>query len=188
MNKLAIEINNVLPQTQCTRCDYPSCIDYAIAISNDEVAINQCAPGKDDVIKKISQITNKPIIPYNTKHGVINELKIAYIHEEACIGCTLCIKACPVDAIIGSNKMLHTVLKNECTGCDLCIPVCPVDCISMNTDENQIWSADRKNKAKMRYNNRVNRKNFEKIEREERLKNIKNNSDLIAQILNKKKE
>jgi electron transport complex protein RnfB len=124
-------IDAVLPQTQCQRCGYPSCAAYAQAIAQDAVPINQCPPGGDAGIARLAQLTGLPYAPLNPDHGVETPLSIAFIDETACIGCTLCLQACPVDAIIGANKRMHTVLSDECSGCELCVPVCPVDCISL---------------------------------------------------------
>ncbi len=168
--KLINQIDNILPQTQCTRCGYLSCRDYAVALSNGEAEINQCPPGGDNGINKLSILLDKPYIPLNPKHGVIKPIQVAQIVEEDCIGCTLCIKACPVDAIIGSNKMLHTVIANDCTGCDLCLPACPVDCIIMVDRVNQHWSEDDKARAKQAFNQRKQRKIRDEAERLERLK------------------
>jgi electron transport complex protein RnfB len=162
-------INEILPQTQCTRCGYPSCLDYAQAIADNKAQINQCPPGGNQGIVKLAAITSKPIEPLNPENGIIKDKTIVVIDEDVCIGCTLCIKACPVDAIIGSNKMLHTIIADECTGCDLCIPACPVDCIHVIADPNLEWSSKRANHAKMRYQSRNNRLKRDKDEREARL-------------------
>lgn len=163
------KINALLPQTQCTRCSYPSCRDYALAIAEHNVPINQCPPGGEAGIAKIASLLNIPILPLNATHGIIKNKTLALIDEEACIGCTLCIKACPVDAILGSNKMLHTVIADECTGCDLCVPICPVDCIAIVEDHNPNWDDERINKAKLRFENHNARINRDKLEREKRL-------------------
>lgn len=175
---LITEIDLLLPQTQCTRCGYPSCLDYAKAVANQEAEINQCPPGGDEGIKKLAKLLNKPIIPLNPINGTIKPRQIAVIEEDVCIGCTLCIKACPVDAILGTNKMMHTVITDECTGCDLCIPVCPVDCISMIDDSDQVWTQERQLKGKLRFNNKNARQTRLKEEREKRLKEMAFNKKL----------
>ncbi len=120
-----------LPQTQCTRCGFPDCKAYAQAIASGEAAINQCPPGGDVGIARLSALTGQPVIPLNTDHGHEVPRTLAVIDEAWCIGCTLCIKVCPTDAIMGTNKMMHTVIEPYCTGCELCLPVCPVDCIAL---------------------------------------------------------
>lgn len=170
LNELIIKINDVLPQTQCTRCTYPSCNDYALAIIENKAKINQCPPGGQEGVKKLAKIMNTQEIELDNNYGVVEFKTIAIIDEDVCIGCTLCIKACPVDAIVGSNKMVHNVISSQCTGCDLCLPVCPVDCIEMIADENQIWSEERRLDYKNRFERRNNRLDQEKKERESRLK------------------
>jgi electron transport complex protein RnfB len=128
---LAGRIDAVLPQTQCTRCGYPDCASYALAIALSQAPINQCPPGGAQGIQRIAQITEKPVQFLSADHGVEGPRALAVIDENWCIGCTLCIKACPTDAILGSNKLMHTVIAPWCTGCELCLPVCPVDCIDM---------------------------------------------------------
>lgn len=128
---LAAELHAALPQTQCTRCGYPDCAAYAQAIASEGAAINQCPPGGAEGIARLAAITGQPVIPLNPVHGIEGPRSIAVIDESWCIGCTLCIKVCPTDAILGSHKMMHTVIEPDCTGCELCIPVCPVDCITL---------------------------------------------------------
>ncbi len=120
-------IDDLLPQTQCEDCGYKGCRPYAEAMANGE-AINRCPPGGDDTVAALSNLLARPIIPLaeNPK-----PLRIAFIREDECIGCTKCIQACPVDAIVGAAKLMHTVIADECTGCDLCVEPCPVDCIDM---------------------------------------------------------
>jgi electron transport complex protein RnfB len=128
---LAEKINDLLPQTQCGQCSFPGCKPYANAISKQQADINQCPPGGQETVDKIAELLNiesKNLILEENQYSI---KKIARINEAECIGCLLCIKACPVDAIIGANKLLHTVIIDKCTGCDLCLPPCPMDCIEM---------------------------------------------------------
>ncbi|MBV1876703.1 MAG: electron transport complex subunit RsxB [Pseudomonadales bacterium] len=124
------EVNKCLPQTQCAQCGHPGCKPYAKAILAGE-PINRCPPGGDDTINKLAQLLGKPAIPLDTNFGTIEPQRLAVIRENECIGCTLCIQACPVDAIIGASQQMHSVITEQCTGCDLCLAPCPVDCIDM---------------------------------------------------------
>ena len=149
-------INAALPQTQCTRCGYPDCAAYAEAIALQGAPINQCPPGGAEGIERLSAITGQPLLPLNPVHGVEGPRAVAVIDEAWCIGCTLCLDACPTDAIFGSNKLMHTVIEPHCTGCELCIPVCPVDCISLENATGAksgwaAWSAARAESALERY-------------------------------------
>ena len=128
---LAERLLDALPQTQCTRCGYPDCAAYAQALSLEEAEINQCPPGGEDGVKALADLLGVEGKPLNPALGQEKPKRIAFIDEAACIGCTLCLQACPVDAILGAPKFMHTVIAAECTGCDLCLPPCPVDCISM---------------------------------------------------------
>ena len=136
-------IHAALPQTQCTRCGYPDCAAYAQAIASGAAAINQCPPGGAKGVQRLADITGLPALPLNPANGSEGPRAVAIIDEAWCIGCTLCLDACPTDAIVGSNKMMHTVIEPWCTGCELCIPVCPVDCISLEnvTGQRTGWSA-----------------------------------------------
>ena len=125
------KINALLPQTQCGLCSYPGCRPYAHAIATGEADINRCPPGGDAGIEKLARLLKVNRKPLDSSVGVIKARTIAVIDEIHCIGCTLCIQACPVDAILGAAKQMHTVLRRDCTGCELCIPPCPVDCIDM---------------------------------------------------------
>jgi electron transport complex protein RnfB len=125
------DIDACLPQTQCQRCSYPCCSDYALAISKGEANINQCPPGGDVTITKLAELSERSVLPLDPEFGIFQPKTLALIIEERCIGCVLCIKACPVDAIVGANKLMHNVIQAHCTGCELCIPVCPTDCIEM---------------------------------------------------------
>jgi electron transport complex protein RnfB len=127
----AARINALLPQTQCTRCGFPDCESYARAIVEGEAGINQCPPGGAEGVRRLAEATGLPEQPLSAEHGIEGPRMLAVIDEDWCIGCTLCIKACPVDSIIGANKHMHTVIEDLCTGCELCLPVCPVDCISL---------------------------------------------------------
>jgi electron transport complex protein RnfB len=124
-------IDRLLPQTQCGQCGYPGCRPYAEAVAGGEADINQCVPGGDNTIRALADLLGRDPKPLSAEHGTHKPDMLAWIAEQLCIGCTLCIQACPVDAILGAAKQMHTVIASECTGCELCVPVCPVDCIHM---------------------------------------------------------
>ncbi|MBA2648931.1 MAG: RnfABCDGE type electron transport complex subunit B [Legionella sp.] len=127
------EIDALLPQTQCRECGYPGCLPYAQALAQGQTTINKCPPGGEEVLQALGTLLNKDPTPYLEELQQINRLpSIAYIRESECIGCTKCIAACPVDAIIGSRQLMHAILVHECTGCGLCVEPCPVDCIEMH--------------------------------------------------------
>ncbi len=130
-NALLQRLHAALPQTQCTRCGFPDCAAYAQAMATGAAEINQCPPGGALGVQRLAEITGKPVLALNPIHGSEGPRAVAVIDEDWCIGCTLCLDACPTDAILGSNKVMHTVIEACCTGCELCIPVCPVDCISL---------------------------------------------------------
>ena len=140
---LFLALHAALPQTQCTRCGYPDCAAYARAMAAGDAEVNQCPPGGQAGVERLARLTGRPALPLSPEHGSEGPRHIAVIDESWCIGCTLCIKACPTDAIIGSNKRMHTVIEPWCTGCELCIPVCPVDCIQLEnvTGERTGWAA-----------------------------------------------
>ena len=156
MTALYQSILAALPQTQCTRCGYPDCAAYALAVAEGEAAINQCPPGGAEGITRLSAITGRPVQPLSAAHGLEGPRTVAFIDENWCIGCTLCIAACPTDAIVGSNKTMHTVIEPYCTGCELCLPVCPVDCILLENVSGvatgwAAWSPTLADQARDRY-------------------------------------
>ncbi len=128
---LVEKIDAILPQTQCGQCGFPGCRPYAEAIARGEADINQCPPGGEEGVKKLAELLGVEAKPLDETHGVTKPKSVAYIDEALCIGCTLCIQACPVDAILGAAKQMHTIIASECTGCELCVAPCPVNCISM---------------------------------------------------------
>jgi len=127
------QIDRILPQTQCGQCNYPGCRPYAEAIASGEADINQCPPGGEAGIRALADLLGREPMALNPENGKEKQAAVAVIDEQVCIGCTLCIQACPVDAILGAAKQMHTVIESECTGCELCLPPCPVDCIDMIT-------------------------------------------------------
>jgi electron transport complex protein RnfB len=127
---LVNRINRALPQTQCGQCGHPGCLPYARSISLGE-ASNKCPPGGHETILELAELLNEPVRNLDPAHGQFRDFNVAVIREDECIGCTKCIQACPVDAILGGPKLMHTVIVSECTGCDLCVEPCPVDCIDM---------------------------------------------------------
>jgi electron transport complex protein RnfB len=159
---LAARIAAALPQTQCTRCGYPDCEAYAQAIAGGAADINQCPPGGAEGVALLSAITGKPVVPLSADHGEESPRSVAVIDEDWCIGCTLCLAACPTDAIVGANKVMHTVIEDHCTGCALCLPVCPVDCIALVNVSGiatgwQAWSSTQADRARQRYETRKTR-------------------------------
>jgi len=137
-NPLVQKIDAILPQTQCGQCSFPGCKPYATAIAKGEADINQCPPGGEEGIRKLAELLGVEAKPLNAEHGVPKPKSVAVIDENLCIGCTLCIQACPVDAILGAAKHMHTIIAQECTGCELCLPPCPVDCIRMEPIQEDI--------------------------------------------------
>ena len=171
---LADRIEDLLPQTQCTKCGYPACRPYAEAIADGSAGYNQCPPGGAEGVARLAALLGKPVIPLNPANGVERERPVAFIDESACIGCTLCIQACPVDAIVGAAKQMHTVLASLCTGCDLCVPPCPVDCIDMRPVTPgrtgwDAWSQVDADAARARHDERARRLKRDKEENDARL-------------------
>ncbi len=149
-------VDALLPQTQCRRCGYIDCRRYAQAVVAGEAEINRCPPGGLEGIQRLSALTGRPVLPLDPESGEEGPRTVAVIDEHWCIGCTLCIKACPVDCIVGSHKTMHTVIESDCTGCELCVPVCPVDCISLEPVTGkrtgwQAWTAEQALDARLRY-------------------------------------
>lgn len=187
-NLLMAEIDAILPQTQCGRCGFSGCEPYARAIAEGRANINQCPPGGDEGIRRMAELLGIKPMALNTLHGTHKPATVALIDEQPCIGCTLCIQACPVDAITGAAGHAHTVIAAECTGCELCVAPCPVDCISMvppkargdnsashcdaNTYDLSILQGDKQvaDRARARHRSRLQRLEREKQESEERLR------------------
>ncbi len=135
---LVDKIDAILPQTQCGQCGHPGCKPYATAIANGEADINQCPPGGEEGIRKLADLLGREFKPLNAENGAEKPKSVAFIDENTCIGCTLCIQACPVDAISGAAKQMHTIIAPLCTGCELCLAPCPVDCISMKVEQETV--------------------------------------------------
>ena len=160
-HNLVDRLDALLPQTQCTRCGYPICRDYARAIAAGEAAINRCPPGGEDGIAAMAALLGISAPPLDPDFGVAAPPTLAVIDEDVCIGCTKCIQACPVDAIVGAGKLMHTVIADECTGCELCVPACPVDCIAMIASADTLLArsavVERATHARMRFEARNTR-------------------------------
>ncbi|MDD2722674.1 MAG: electron transport complex subunit RsxB [Methylovulum sp.] len=171
MKHLIEQLNSLLPQTQCGQCSYNGCRPYAEAIATNKADINQCPPGGDEGIAALAEFLGRPPKPLNPEFGVHKPRQVAFIIEQDCIGCVKCIAACPVDAILGAAKFMHTVIASECTGCELCIAPCPVDCIVMQPVAADIGSLGKRENAalaKRRYEARNLRKELEAAEKAER--------------------
>ena len=170
MNALADRIDAVLPQTQCTKCGYDGCRPYAEAIAAALAPINQCPPGGADGIERLSQVTGHPVVPLNPDNGIERPLHTAVIDEALCIGCTLCIQACPVDAIVGAARVMHSVIPEWCNGCDLCVAPCPMDCIAMvPVQPPRKWNDQDALDSRSRYEARQRRLALARDERDEML-------------------
>ena len=166
LSGLAARIDAALPQTQCTRCGYPDCAHYAQAVADGAAGIDQCPPGGEQGIAQLAAITGQALCRLNSEHGTEGPRTLALIDEDWCIGCTLCIQACPTDAILGANKLMHTVIPAHCTGCELCLPVCPVDCIVLVNASGPAsgwaaWSPAQAEHARQRYTQRMQRQQRE---------------------------
>jgi len=171
---LADQLEDLLPQTQCTKCGYPACRPYAEAMARGEAEINQCPPGGMEGVRRLAAATGRQVIPINPANGLERPRPVAFIDESLCIGCTLCIQACPVDAILGAAKQMHTILPSLCTGCDLCVAPCPVDCIAMVPVTGELtgwdaWSQDDADAARDRHDFRSTRLQRERDENDARL-------------------
>lgn len=198
------KINSILPQTQCGKCGFSGCKPYATAIAGGLADINQCPPGNEEGIQKLANLLGIKPKPLNTNHGLPKPKSVAFIDEEICIGCTFCIQVCPVDAIVGASRKMHTVIGAECTGCELCLAPCPVDCITMfpcekklnkgndsymNNDKALTYEDELKKVAdhsRMRYERRLKRIEHEKKEKAEKFakqtSKIKSSYDYISAI------
>ena len=192
---LADQVEDLLPQTQCTKCGYEGCRPYAEALAAGAADINQCPPGGIEGVARLSQLLGRAVIPINPVNGVERARPVAFIDEELCIGCTLCIQACPVDAIMGASKQMHTILPSLCTGCDLCVAPCPVDCISMMpvTGERTgwaAWSQEQADGARERHDLRTVRLRREREENDARLaaKAVAKMQEVTAQVSNTPEE
>jgi electron transport complex protein RnfB len=153
---LAQRLLDALPQTQCTRCGYPDCAAYAEAIAEGQAGINQCPPGGTEGVLRLAAISGQPLTALNPENGLEGPRSVAFVDEAWCIGCTLCVDACPTDAIFGTHKQMHTVIEAYCTGCELCLPVCPVDCIHLENASGTAtgwaaWSSEQADLARGRY-------------------------------------
>jgi electron transport complex protein RnfB len=174
LKTLADQLEDLLPQTQCTKCGYPACRPYAEAMARGEASYNQCPPGGIEGVARLAHLLGKPVIPINPVNGVERPRPVAVIDEQRCIGCTLCIQACPVDAIVGAPKQMHTMIADLCTGCDLCVAPCPVDCIDMVEVTPGLtgwaaWSQEAADAARERHDFRSERLKREKAENDARL-------------------
>jgi len=168
------KINSILPQTQCGKCGFSGCKPYAKAIAEGIADINQCPPGNEKGIQKLAALLGVESKPLNTKHGLPKPESVALIDEETCIGCTFCIQACPVDAIVGASKKLHTVIAPECTGCELCIAPCPVDCITIIPLKKKVDDPYIASDKNLKYGNKFEKKSADhlRIRYERRIKRL----------------
>ncbi|BBO59018.1 ferredoxin [Mycoavidus sp. B2-EB] len=189
---LADSIEDLLPQTQCTKCGYAGCRPYAEAVAHGLAHYNQCPPGGLEGIQRLAALLNRPVIPLNPVNGVERPRPLATIDENICIGCTLCIQACPVDAIIGAPKQMHTVVAALCTGCDLCVAPCPVDCITMQPITGtatgwRAWSQEAAATARTRHQLQRARKAREQTQLEARISTRQTTAQLASPIAAQKR-
>jgi electron transport complex protein RnfB len=167
---LADRIDALLPQTQCTKCGFAGCRPYAEAIASGRAELNQCPPGGSAGIAALAQLLGRERVPLNPANGVEGPRRVAVIDEQLCIGCTLCIDACPVDCIVGARRRMHTVIASQCTGCDLCVAPCPMDCIAMvPVSPARGWTAADASAARQRYETRNERRAHSSERNERRL-------------------
>jgi electron transport complex protein RnfB len=176
LSPLAAQVLDALPQTQCTRCGYPDCTAYAAAVAAQECGINRCPPGGAEGVQRLAAITGQPVQTLAPECGSEGPRTLAVIDENWCIGCTLCIDACPTDAILGTHKRMHTVMEAYCTGCELCVPACPVDCIALENTSGSAtgwsaWTVDQAQQARNRYAFHSWRRNRDAGEQAKRLEN-----------------
>lgn len=181
---LVDRIDALLPQTQCEQCGYHGCRPYAEAMANDEAAINQCPPGGATGIEKLAALLQRPALPLNPANGVETPRTLARIVEADCIGCTKCIQACPVDAIVGAAKLMHTVIADHCTGCELCVPACPVDCIVLEPTPLEQIDQQHADEARAHFRKREARLQRQRADREAELKARKAAVDVDNPTLN----
>jgi len=165
MTPLVRRLDAALPQTQCTKCGYAACLPYAEAMAAGEADINQCPPGGEPTIAELAEALRREPKPLNPVNGAFRPPQVAVIEEATCIGCTKCIQACPVDAIVGASKLMHTVIAEWCTGCELCLPPCPVDCIVLEP----IGALPQADLSRLRYETRAARLARDERERADRL-------------------
>lgn len=184
MNDILIQdIDAILPQTQCTQCGFPDCKSYATAIAKDDADINQCPPGDQAGVRQLAALLGVEDKPLDLSYGVPKQKVVALIDEDLCIGCTFCIRACPVDAIAGAAKQMHTVITAECTGCELCVAPCPMDCIQMlpvQAEVNDVAKLNAANLARERHQFRLQRLDRDKREQAARF-NKKASAKQVAQ-------
>jgi|KBSMisStaDraftv2_1062788.scaffolds.fasta_scaffold32509_2 electron transport complex protein RnfB len=175
----AAEIDALLPQTQCTRCGYTGCLPYAQALASGEAQINQCPPGGAAVIGQLATLLDRECLPLDPKHGVESPPRLAWIDPDACIGCARCLPPCPVDAILGAQRQMHTVLASWCTGCELCVAACPVDCIHMQPWPHAL-AAPTAAENRERYREHVGRRDRSREQRDNELRQLKDSAALFG--------